>query len=652
LRLLSRFEFIYELEPSRVRHMVSLSDLEASVFLIPALVEINPQLSSLSTSRRYHPLIEKYHTRASMIFHRSFFFFPQRSPDSQTPKSIIPPFGLLGLILTRLMRASSDFELLEIRPDGSFVLAVRQGYTQPVGASGSLQSLLVLPVDMGPAPPPPDGVTPHTFDEYFVMECKRNVTADSSAAHLELILRKPTRSHSASLTQPSFLLALASGVISHTALQFFNIDVEIYFHAALGARAIRVRDQEIFDALLSLNDHPLPPDNICVAFTEPRRVHHIPVVHFAPDLLLYEISQQLALLTDVSFSPEMLFSSAFLNVHLGSLRITPATFIVIRSNMANDSAEDRSRRTQLLKCFFFETVQLARLNHPNIVALIAYTLHPQSMALELCEFGSLEFLLDGQRALQQPINPTIAFSLALDIAAGMNYLHQLDILHTRLTPRSIHLARPTVASSPSPMRAKICGFGPLSRQVFYYHEELESLKRRIWSAPELFQGEYQRHVSPTRASDVYAFGLLLFCLFSNADPFESFGISSTQLLEEFLIAGGRPHIPPDTPPAIAMLIADCWQEFYDQRPSFTTILSILEPVASVLTPCGLPPAIRGMPPPRPSESLIEDDGSIESEAVLVLRESWARTRPSHPATELAVLFADIEEETARVSDDD
>ncbi|MDP2435446.1 MAG: protein kinase [archaeon] len=641
LRLLSRFEFMYEISVDRIRHIETPPASAETMYFIPSLVERLTRAPEEGV--RNHVLIEPYRNRSSLIYQRFFFLFPLDQPAANESTPALAPFGIFSLILLRLLRYISQLQLLVVRPDGSFVVGLKgDGFVaqSPTVARLSPPRALTLPQDMGPAPPPP-GQSSQNFDKFFIIECQRRMESQPPFTKLspciELIVRKPVVIHTPAMiqAQAAFLLAVSCAVISQTTSQFFHLGVRMYLFTSLGARSIKILNDDIYESMLTLGASPSSKENLCVTVKDARRSHQLPIFHFAPDIMLSDVEAQLASLQDVDFTPEPLFQTSFLNVHLGNWREHPSTFIVLRSKTADDTPEVLQQRITTLQAFSYEVILLSQLQHPCIMSMRAYTIQPQSLVLEMLEFGSLEYLLDAQRALDQPLHPTIAFTIASDIATGMAFLHQMDVLHSRLTPRSVHLSKVPLhlgSLSPSPVRAKICGFGPLTKGMFSFNEESEPLKRRVWSAPELFQGDYQRKISPTRACDVYSFGLLLYCLFSNSDPFVSYGISSVPVLEEFLIAGGRPHIPPDTPPSISRLMRNCWQEWYDQRPSFSSVCGELEPLVSVLSRCYLPQALKPQPQPSspsspaPSSSpLIIDDGFTEpsNDPSMMLRHSFA-----------------------------
>lgn len=108
-------------------------------------------------------------------------------------------------------------------------------------------------------------------------------------------------------------------------------------------------------------------------------------------------------------------------------------------------------------------------------------------------------------------------------------------------------------------------------------------RRTVWDAPEALL-----HLSncddeapkPTKEADAYAFGLMLFHLFTRREPFSDQVRASS--LESVLraVAGRdlRPHFPVSSPGPIRELAASCWARNPARRPGFAAIQEALEEV--------------------------------------------------------------------------
>lgn len=94
-------------------------------------------------------------------------------------------------------------------------------------------------------------------------------------------------------------------------------------------------------------------------------------------------------------------------------------------------------------------------------------------------------------------------------------------------------------------------------------------------APELLEG---KHYGPL--SDVYSFGMLLWCAWTAKEPFADF--ASSMELFRFVLEGHRLPIPDDIPAPLCRLTDDAWKPDPAQRPSFADIVQILEPIFSAM----------------------------------------------------------------------
>lgn len=125
------------------------------------------------------------------------------------------------------------------------------------------------------------------------------------------------------------------------------------------------------------------------------------------------------------------------------------------------------------------------------------------------------------------------------------------------------------------------GLTPTPQQEFRRQRESYSAWR--WCAPEVLRG-----CSESWQGDLYAVGVLLWeVLAVPALPFQEYGSSSSRgyaepaaLAQETVAAicdeQLRPTLPAHTPPRLAELVTDCWQETPDARPSANTIVERLK----------------------------------------------------------------------------
>ncbi|VDN27766.1 unnamed protein product [Gongylonema pulchrum] len=120
---------------------------------------------------------------------------------------------------------------------------------------------------------------------------------------------------------------------------------------------------------------------------------------------------------------------------------------------------------------------------------------------------------------------------------------------------------------------KICDFG-LSIKSEQLENEKEIQLPTKWLAPEAIKLRQF-----TTKSDVWAFGVLLFEIFTDGN--EPYPGQSNAEVREKLTDGSlfRMEIPLDIPPGIAELIKKCWLEEPKQRPTFREIYRTLTKIS-------------------------------------------------------------------------
>ena len=216
------------------------------------------------------------------------------------------------------------------------------------------------------------------------------------------------------------------------------------------------------------------------------------------------------------------------------------------------------------------------LDHPNIVCLIGvcFSEEPQCMVFEHMPHGDLhEFLtthspnIDSDASElgqddQNVLNPTDMSFIAIQVAAGMEYLAGHNYVHRDLAARNCLVG--------DKLTVKISDFG-LSRDVYsvdYYRVQSKSLLPVRWMPPEsIMYGKF------TTESDVWSFGVLLWEIYSyGLQPY--YGYSNQEVIEMVRSRQLLP-CPEDCPSRMYAFMVECWHEVPTRRPSFAEIHSRL-----------------------------------------------------------------------------
>lgn len=246
-----------------------------------------------------------------------------------------------------------------------------------------------------------------------------------------------------------------------------------------------------------------------------------------------------------------------------------------------------------LEEFRSEVRIMKRLRHPNVVLFMgAVTRAPNlSIVTEFLPRGSLYRLIHRPNS---QLDERKRLRMALDVARGMNYLHNSTpvIVHRDLKSPNLLVDKNWVV--------KVCDFG-LSRMK---HNTFLSSKSTAgtaeWMAPEVLRNE-----PSNEKCDVFSFGVILWELATLQQPWG--GMNPMQVVGAVGFQHRRLEIPNDMDPVIADIIMKCWHNDPKMRPSFSEIMMALKPLQR---PAGSTQAANRVSPRR--QALIKTERHAES----------------------------------------
>jgi serine/threonine protein kinase len=211
--------------------------------------------------------------------------------------------------------------------------------------------------------------------------------------------------------------------------------------------------------------------------------------------------------------------------------------------------------------FFQREIQiLARCNDPFLLEFFGFTASPPyCIVTSFMPGGSLWDALHHQKG---SLNPTQKTNIALGMAHGMKYLHSHKIVHRDFKSPNVLLddrKLPKIADF---------GLGRFVTDCSAAHKMTGSIGTPSWMAPELLENR-----SYGTAVDVYAFGIILYEMYTEKIPYE--GLTQTNVCANVVAKGLRPELP-ERESALSRLIQQCWDQDPSKRPTFDEIYNRFE----------------------------------------------------------------------------
>jgi hypothetical protein len=229
-----------------------------------------------------------------------------------------------------------------------------------------------------------------------------------------------------------------------------------------------------------------------------------------------------------------------------------------------------------------ETEISAGLSHPQIVRVFGFFTdkrHSCNLVMELMS-GDLHKYMNHPRCDETlPFELDIAVDIMLQIAEGMQYLHDKQIVHRDLKSSNI-LVDPVDCSGKGYLRVKVADFGlaKIKAASATYSLQTQNVGTTRWMAPELLTSSDQRESSePTPQElrypfmvDVYSFAITCSEILTGDSPFHELRERLSNLRER-VKDGLRPQLPASVPPRLVSLIQRCWDAEASKRPKFSEI---------------------------------------------------------------------------------
>ena len=221
--------------------------------------------------------------------------------------------------------------------------------------------------------------------------------------------------------------------------------------------------------------------------------------------------------------------------------------------------------------------------HPNIIKIFGQTDLPDSsrpaLVMEYMERKDLiDYLFTKVPTVRNWSYTDKPLEIARDIAQGLMYLHSLGILHKDLKPENILIN--------SIEQAKIADFGEAYELK---DSDLKGVQQSFFTsgtvtylAPECTKARltnYKEQSQYSKASDVYALGLLLLTLLILKTPYFDIDFDDDAILKK--IAQGEIEGIDKVPPYLKPIFNNLWNMDPETRPDVQEVINRLDTQLSI-----------------------------------------------------------------------
>jgi serine/threonine-protein kinase len=214
--------------------------------------------------------------------------------------------------------------------------------------------------------------------------------------------------------------------------------------------------------------------------------------------------------------------------------------------------------------FIQEARAVNQIGHPNIVDIFAFDRLPDGRPYLVMEYLSGE-TLKARLHRAPPLTYAEALRALIEVASALGAAHEAGIVHRDLKPDNIMLVE-----TPNQRAAKLLDFG-VAKLIDPALRAKGTATGQTIGTPAYMSPEQCLGAAIDARSDVYAFGVILFTMFTGRLPFEGD-------VEYLIFDGHVTKVPPrpgalaDLPDGLEALILTCLEKRPEARPASARVL--------------------------------------------------------------------------------
>ncbi|KAJ7159615.1 kinase-like domain-containing protein [Mycena filopes] len=237
--------------------------------------------------------------------------------------------------------------------------------------------------------------------------------------------------------------------------------------------------------------------------------------------------------------------------------------------------------------FIKETLLLRLVQHPNILRFLSVVDEPQRIGIVTPWYANGSIMRYIRMVQKPPLK-----ELMEQVADGLHFLSQYEIVHGDLKGENILIddnGKALIADfGLSSIRLRLnCSNSLAAGGLSTSPESVSSLAATILSASSAGGGTYRwmaperlnpqayelRTQQATKASDVYAFGMLVVEVFGGETPWSA--LRTEFVFINAIVANTRPPRPTSMPDDLWEIVTECWSQFPVDRPSIWQVYNRL-----------------------------------------------------------------------------